>query len=125
MTTETTEIIDRGRGPQLSTGRITVLDVFYYLHRGYGFDFIEKVMPSLSRAEFDAIVVYVKEHQDELVDEDNRAEEFHKRGIAEQHAKGGIFAPSEENLTTNERSARLKEKMQQKLAEKNGAHHPD
>lgn len=28
METKTIEIIDRGRGPQLSTSRITVMDVF-------------------------------------------------------------------------------------------------
>jgi hypothetical protein len=55
MSTETVQIIDRGRGPQLSTSRITVLDVFYYLHRGYDFTFIHRAMPSLSREEFDAI----------------------------------------------------------------------
>jgi hypothetical protein len=31
MKSETIEIVDRGRGPQLSTSRMTVLDVFYYL----------------------------------------------------------------------------------------------
>src|SRR5207248_564481 len=34
----TIEIVDRGCGPQLSASRITVMDVFYYLHRGYDFD---------------------------------------------------------------------------------------
>lgn len=38
MKTEVIEIVDRGRGPQLSTTRITVLDIFYYLHRGHGFE---------------------------------------------------------------------------------------
>lgn len=52
----TVQIVDRGRGPQLTTSRITVLDVFYYLHRGYDFDFIHRAMPSLTRAQFDAIV---------------------------------------------------------------------
>ena len=33
-----------------------------------------------------------------------------------QHAEGGVFAASEENLITDERVARLKKK----LAEKNG-----
>jgi hypothetical protein len=55
MHTETIEIVDRGRGPQLATSRITVLDVFYYLHRGYDFDFIHTAMPSLTGPEFDAI----------------------------------------------------------------------
>ena len=119
------EIVDRGRGPQLSTSRITVLDVFYYLHRGYDLEFIQRAMPSLTRAAFDAVNAYVHEHHDELVEQDRRTEDFHKRGMEVQHAKGGIFAPSEENLTTPERVARLMKKMKQKLAEKNGAHHPD
>jgi hypothetical protein len=118
-------IIDRGRGPQLSTTRITVLDVFYYLHRGYDFDFIHQAMPSLSRKEFDVVVAYVNGHRDVLVEQDRRAEEFHKRGMEAQHARGGIFAASDENSTTEERVARLKEKMSRKLAEKNGARHPD
>jgi hypothetical protein len=43
-------IIDVGRGPQLSGSRITALDVFYYLHRVYDFDFIQRAIPSLTRA---------------------------------------------------------------------------
>jgi hypothetical protein len=78
MKTETVSIVDHGRGPQLSTSRITVLDVFYYLHRGYDFEFIHRAMPTLTCAEFDAIVAYVSGHRDELVEKDRRAEEFHK-----------------------------------------------
>jgi hypothetical protein len=121
MKTETIAIVDHGRRPQFSTSRITVLDVFYYLHRGYDFDFTHQAMPSLTREEFDAVVAYVNAHHDELVEQDRRAEEFHKERMAAQHAKGGIFAAADENLTTEERVARLK----RKLAEKNGAHHPD
>ena len=73
MKTETLQIVDRGRGPQLSTSRITVLDVFYYLHRNYDFDLIHQAMPSLSREEFDAIVAYVTEHHEELVEKDRQA----------------------------------------------------
>lgn len=119
------EIVDRGRGPQLSTSRITVLDVFYYLHRGYDFDFIHRGMPSLTREEFDVIAAYAKEHESELAECDGRAEDFIRRGIALQHARGGIFAPSAEDLTTEERVARLKEKMQQQGEERNGARRPD
>jgi hypothetical protein len=125
MKTQTIEIVDRGRGPQLSTSRITVLDVFYYLHRGHGFDMVHQAMPSLTREEFDVIVAFTKSHHDELVEKDRRADAFHQERMDAQHAKGGVFAPSEENLTTEERVARLKKKMEQKLAEKNGAHHPD
>src|SRR5437868_8292803 len=121
MKTNEVRIVDLGRGPQIEGQRLTVLDVFYYLHRGYDFDFIQQAMPSLTRAQFDTVVEYVNEHHDELVEKDCRAEEFHQRGVEAQHARGGIFAESDENLTTEERVARLKEKMGRKLAEKNGA----
>ena len=117
------QIIDRGRGPQLSTSRITVLDVFYYLHRGYDFDFVQQAMPSLSREEFEAVVGYVNEHHDELVERDRRAEEFVRQGVEAQRSRGGIFAEAEDNLTTEERVARLKAKFEQKLSERNGAGH--
>jgi len=125
MATRTVEIIDRGRGPQLSTSRITVLDVFYYLHRGYDFAFIHEAMPSLSHEEFDAIVVYVNDHHDELVERDRRADEFQRRAIEAQRARGGIFAEAEKGLTAEERAARLKEKLKKKLEERNGANHAD
>jgi hypothetical protein len=44
-----------------------------------------------------------------LVEADSKAKEFHKRGMEAQHAKGGIFAASDEHLTTQERVARLKD----------------
>ena len=44
MKTETIEIVDRGRGPQLSTTRITVMDVFYWYHRGYSWKEIADIM---------------------------------------------------------------------------------
>ncbi len=118
-------IVDLGRGPQIEGHRLTVMDVFYYLHRGYDFDFIHRIMPSMTREQFDAVVEYVNVHHDELVEKDRRVEEFHKRGMEAQRARGGIFAESDENLTTEERVARLKEKMERKMAEKNGAGHPD
>jgi uncharacterized protein (DUF433 family) len=125
MSTNTIRIVDLGRGPQIEGHRLTVMDVFYYFHRGYDFDFIHRAMPSLTREQFDAVAEYVREHHEELVEEDRRVEEFHKRAMEAQHARGGIFAASDENLTTEERVARLKEKMQRKTAEKNGARHPD
>src|SRR6266436_6026725 len=70
MRAEAIEIVDYGRGPQLSTTRISVLDIFYYLHRGYDFDTIQHIMPTLSRAEFDVVLQYVKTHHDELVEKD-------------------------------------------------------
>lgn len=122
---KTVQIIDLGRGPQIEGSRITVIDVFYYLHRGHDFDFTHRAMPSLTREQFDAVVAYVSEHHDELVEKDRRVEEFHQRGIEAQHARGGIFSESEENLTTDERVARLRGKLKRQSAETNGARHPD
>src|SRR5437588_3574230 len=102
MKTETVQIVERGRGPQLATSRITVLDIFYYLHRGYDFDFIRQAMPSLSREEFDVVAEYVKEHHDELVEQDRRADEFIQRGIAAQKAKG-LYHEIDESVPLEER----------------------
>lgn len=120
MKTETIRIVDHGRGPQLSTSRITVLDVFYYLYRRYEYNDIHQIMPSLSREEFETVRQYVEEHYEELVERDRQAEEFVRAGVEAQRARGGIFAATNECLTTEERVARLKRKMRQRLAEKNG-----
>jgi uncharacterized protein (DUF433 family) len=123
--TRTVRIVDYGRGPQIEGHRLTVMDVFYYLHRGYDFDFIHMAMPSLTRAEFDAVVEYVSQHHDELVEADRRVEDRIRRDREAQRARGGIFAESNENMTTEEMVARLKERMERKKAEKNGARNPD
>jgi hypothetical protein len=124
MKTETIEIVNRGRGPQLSTTRITVMDVFYWIHRAYGWDQVQKSMPTLTRAEFDVVMEYVNQHRDELAEKDRLAEERTDRRIAEQHARGGIFAPPDESMTTEQWVARLREKMNKRIAEKNGEGHP-
>jgi hypothetical protein len=118
MKTETIQIIDSGRGPQLSTTRITVLDIFYYLHRGYDFAAIQRIMPTLTRAEYDVVEEYVKAHLDELVEADRRAEEFIQQGIASQKGKG-LF-PAIDAAPRAERLARLKTKLHQRRSEKNG-----
>ena len=123
MNTETIGIVDRGRGPQLSTSRITVLDIFYYLHRGHGFDVVQQAMPSLSWQEFGVVPEYIKAHHDELVEKDRNAEEFIRKGIEAQRQRGGIFAESAENLTTEQRVARLKQKLMQRMAQQNGERH--
>src|SRR6478672_8450359 len=119
ITTESrsVRIVDLGRGPQIEGHRLTVMDVFYYLHRGYDFDFIHRAMPSLTRAEFDAVVEYVSRHHDELVEEDRQAEEWIDRGIAEQKAKG-LYIEIDESVPVEVRAERLKAKMRQKMKER-------
>ncbi|MBI2804080.1 MAG: hypothetical protein HYX68_03750 [Planctomycetes bacterium] len=123
MKTETVELVNRGRGLQLSTSRITVMDVFYWSHRGYAWDEILQLMPALSRAELDVIADYINKHQDELAQRDRRVEEIQEKRIAEQQARGGIFAPPDENMTHEEWVARLREKVMRRKAEKNGEGH--
>src|SRR5437773_6886881 len=108
MNAKPIQIVDLGRGPQIEGHRLTVMDVFYYLHRGYDFDFIQRAMPSLTRAQFDAVVQYVEEHRAELVEKDRRAEERIRRGIADQRANG-LYPEIDESLPVAERAARLKE----------------
>ncbi|HQU44868.1 MAG TPA: hypothetical protein PK867_18785, partial [Pirellulales bacterium] len=110
MKTETVQIIDCGRGPQLSTTRITVLDVFYYLHRGYDFAAIHRIMPTLTRAEYDVVEEYVSEHYQELVGADRRAEEFIQEGIAAQKTKG-VLPDIDPAMPQEQRLARLKTKL--------------
>src|SRR5687768_16943334 len=109
MSSRSVRIVDVGRGPQIEGHRLTVMDVFYYLHRGHDFDFIHQAMPSLTREQFDAVVQYVNENYDELVEKDRRVEECIKQGIAEQKARG-LYHQIDESVPVEERAERLKEK---------------
>src|SRR5438105_8905661 len=108
MKTKDCKIVDIGRGPQLEGHRLTVMDIFYYLRRGYDFEFIHQAMPSLSREQFDIVLQYVNEHHEDLVEKDRRVEERMEREMTAQRARGGIFAAADENLTAEARAARLK-----------------
>jgi hypothetical protein len=121
MRTDSIQIVDRGRGPQLSTSRITVLDIFYYVHRGYDFELIQQVMPRLSREEFNAVMAYVNEHREEVMENDRRAEQFIQRGIAEQKAKG-LYQEIDDSVPLGVRVERLKAKMRAQLGERNGGY---
>jgi uncharacterized protein (DUF433 family) len=117
-------IYENGSGPKIENQRLTVMDVFYYLRRGYDFEFIHRAMPSLTRDEFDAVVEYVNEHRDELTDMDDQVEERNRREMAEQEAKGirrpiDLSKPLERRIEEL-RVAMLKHKARH--AEKNGAH---
>lgn len=70
-------IVDRGRGPQLSTSRITVQDLLPYFQLGYAPErIIREIMPSLSIAEVEAVERYVEEHRQEVLEEDRRIREW-------------------------------------------------
>jgi uncharacterized protein (DUF433 family) len=75
------QIVDRGRGPQLSTSRITVQDLVPYLQQNYTNEQILEIMPVLTVPEIQAVERYVQENYDAVMDQDRRIRE---RSIASQ-----------------------------------------
>jgi uncharacterized protein (DUF433 family) len=72
MKTNAIEIIDRGRGPQLSTSRITVQDLVPYLQQHFTHEQIQEIMPSLSVAEIEAVERYVRDNYQAVMEQDRR-----------------------------------------------------
>lgn len=111
-------IVDKGRGAQLSTSRITVQDLVPYFQLKYGYDEILKIMPTLSVAEIQAVERYVEEHYDEVMEED--------RQIREQNATRRNPPHVEELLRrAREKWPAIQERLRQRLAHgANGDGHP-
>ena len=63
-------IVDRGRGLQLSTSRVTVQDLVPYFQEGCSHEEIKRWIPSLSSEEIAVVERYYREHQKELDEED-------------------------------------------------------
>ena len=68
-------IVDKGRGPQLSTSRITVQDLVPYFQLKCSYEEILAIMPTLSVTEIQAVERYVAENYEEVMDEDRRIRE--------------------------------------------------
>lgn len=66
------EIVDRGRGPQLSTSRITVQDLVPYLQQNCSSEEIMVIMPALTAAEIEIIRNYVRENYEAVMEQDRR-----------------------------------------------------
>ena len=71
MNSEKIELVNRGRGLQLSTIRVTVQDLVPYLQEGCSYEEILKWIPDLTIEEIKIVETYYREHQAEL-DEDDR-----------------------------------------------------
>jgi len=69
------EIIDRGRGPQLSTCRITVQDLVPYLQQKYTHEQILQIMPILTVPEIQAVERYFQDSYDAVMEQDRRIRE--------------------------------------------------
>jgi uncharacterized protein (DUF433 family) len=112
MKTATIEIVDLGRGPQLSTCRITVLDLVPYFQRSKPYDEILRWIPTLSRAEIAAVERFYLEHKDDFDERDRRARERRAEQIRLQRLKY-----PEINETPDERMARLRGLLEKRRQE--------
>jgi uncharacterized protein (DUF433 family) len=76
MKTETVEIVDLGRGPQLSTSRVTVHDLVPYLQEGCSNEEILHWIPTLTTEEIAVVRRYYRDHQQQLDEEDRLIREL-------------------------------------------------
>jgi uncharacterized protein (DUF433 family) len=107
-------LVDRGRGLQLSTTRITVQDLVPYFQQGCSHEEIMRWIPTLTHEEIAVVEQYYQRHKAELDEEDRLIREYTEERIREQRIR---FPEPDE--TPEERLARLKELLRQRQ-EKNG-----
>jgi hypothetical protein len=117
MNTETIHIIDRGRGPQLSTSRITVQDLLPFFREGASNGEIRRWIPGLRDEEIALLKEYIHDHFDEVVKTENVIKAYHDRMRAAQPA----WSRANDHLSLEERQANLYAKLLQRIREKNGA----
>jgi len=115
--TQTIEIVDRGRGLQLSTSRVTVQDLVPYFQEGCSHEQIIRWIPSLTREEIAVVERYYREHQADLDEEDKQIRAY----VAEQVRLQRIRVPEE---TREARLARMKDTLRQRQKERNGEGNP-
>lgn len=64
------ELVNRGRGLQLSTSRVTVQDLVPYFQEGCSYEEIIRWIPTLTAEEIKVVEEYYRAHQQELDEED-------------------------------------------------------
>jgi hypothetical protein len=110
------EIVDRGRGPQLSTSRITVQDLVPYFERHWNYEQILEIMPDLTVEEIEVVRRFFDANYDVVMEQDRRIRQRHAHRqntpeIEEILRRGGI-----------KMEALRKEFQKKKLQERNGDH---
>jgi uncharacterized protein (DUF433 family) len=108
-------LVDRGRGPQLSTSRITVHDLVPYFQDGSSYDEIIRWLPSLTREEIAVVEHYYRQHKDELDEYESRVRAYRADQVRSQQLRF-----PERDGSRHERLARLKQLLQQRRQETNG-----
>jgi len=112
-------LIDRGRGMQLSTSRITVLDLVPYFQRGSSPEEIIRWIPTLTPEEIAVVEAYYRGHKAELDEKNRRVMEYREEQTRLQHLR---IPPLQG--TKEERMKQLRDRLRRYLEEKNGERHP-
>ena len=107
MKTETLQIVDHGRGPQLSTCRITVQDLLPYYREGASNDEIRRWIPSLNDDEIALLRDYIRDHFQEVIQAEQDIKVYHDRMRAQQPA----WTRATEALSLEERRSLMREKL--------------
>src|SRR2546422_1343166 len=98
------EIVDRGRGLQLSTSRITVQDLVPYFQRGCSHEEIRRWIPSLTPEEIAVVERYYHDHRAQLDEQDREIRERTAERIRQQRLRFPQL-----DGTREERLARLRQ----------------
>ncbi len=109
-------IVDRGRGPQLSTCRITVQDLVPYLQDHFTHEEILEIMPVLTLEEIRVIERYIQDHYEAVMEQDRRIRE---------RIEARRKPPEVEEVEHQERLIRLanfRKKIQMEKQKLNGDH---
>jgi hypothetical protein len=109
--------VDHGRGPQLSTCRITVQDMLPYYREGASNDEIRRWIPSLSDDEIALLRNYIRDHFEEVLQAEKDIKAYHDRMRAGQPA----WTRASDALSLEERRALMKKKLTERKAGSNGA----
>ena len=80
-------LIDRGRGLQLSTSRITVHDLVPYFQDGCSYDEITRWLPSLTHEEIAIVERDYRQHKDELDEYERRVRAYRAEQIRLQRLR--------------------------------------
>ena len=111
------QIVDRGRGLQLSTSRVTVQDLVPYFEADCSHEEIIRWIPSLSAAEIAVVERYYRAHREELLEQDRRIRAHKDEQIRMQR----LHFPQED---VHQQLSRMRQLLQKRIQERNGEGHP-
>jgi Protein of unknown function (DUF433) len=108
-------LVNRGRGLQLSTSRITVHDLVPYFQEGCAYEEIIRWLPSLTHEEIGVVERYYQQHEDELDNYERRVEVYRAEQIRLQRVRS-----SEREGSRHERLTQLRQLLKHRCQEVNG-----